>query len=86
MDINGVHLIATLNGESPDGFAYTATREQMTVGPILGTTQAIAYARSWIDAANPPSLPNSDEKTDTGKIDPQKTDSSPELPAEGLSV
>ena len=62
MDINGVHLVPSIDANSPDGFSYMATRQvpasvPKTVGPILGTEQAIAFARTWADPANPPALP-----------------------------
>ena len=83
MDINGCHLVSTINADSPDGFSVMLTRNIVTVvpgvdgkppmetktpvvrGPILGTVDAIAYAKLWTDAANPPPLPAEVKIVDT---------------------
>ena len=73
MEINGCHIVATINADSPDGFSAMVSRYvgfgmlpyvippdavKVTKGPFLGIQAAVTYAHAWRDANNPPEIPS----------------------------
>lgn len=92
MDVNGCHIVCSLNASSEDGFEATVSRYvgvrflqdgipkdavKVSRGPFMTTLAAVIYAHSWNDANTPPPMPT-DEKKDAVDDSEKKTEAEAE--------
>jgi hypothetical protein len=91
MDVNGCHIVCSLNADSPDGFEATVSRyvgvrflqdgipegaEKISRGPFMTTRAAVVYAHAWNDAETPPPIPE-EPKPEPPKPDGDQGDKQP---------